>query len=228
MTPVERPDRPAAPPALGRLGVGLAWLAGTQGGWPPQPPRRIHHLDMTAGEGLRSGCDEADQLVDSGVDLLTLEASGDPVASLVVICALLDLEPVLAVGTSTDPGWSARLVAVRDGLRAARSHVGDPEQLAADPVLGRSTGLLTQCAVRRTGVVLGDSVVLAAAALLAERMSPGARHWWMAGSAPSSTAAQLALADLALDPLLDLGLAVPGGGRLATDLLLRGVELAGA
>jgi len=206
----------------------LAWLAGTQGGWPPCAPRRAAYLDVTDGQGLAHGRVEADALADSGVDLLTLEASGDPVPSLVVICALLDLEPVLAVGTSTDPGWPTRLVAVRDGLRAARQHVGDPEQLAADPVIGRIAGLLTQCAVRRTGVVLGGSVVLAAAGLIAERMAPGARHWWLAGSAPSSTAARLALADLALDPLLELGLEVPGGGRLATDLLLRGVELAGA
>ncbi|MCU1673149.1 MAG: cobT, partial [Frankiales bacterium] len=150
----------------------------------------------------------------------------DSVAGTVVVCALLDLEPVLAVGTAADAGWAARLVAVRDGLRAARQHVGHPERLAEDSVVGRLAGLLAQSAARRTPVVLDVSAAVAAAALVAERLEPGARHWWLAGSQPASTAARLALADLALDPLLDLGLTVPGGGRLAADLLVGAVELA--
>jgi nicotinate-nucleotide--dimethylbenzimidazole phosphoribosyltransferase len=114
---------------------------------------------------------------------------------------------------------------VRDGLRAARGLVGDPDRLAADPVLGRVTGLLAQSAVRRTPVVLGGSVVVAAAALVAERLAPDARHWWLAGPTPIGAAAQAAHADLGLEPLLDLGMTAPGGAALAADLLMRGVEL---
>ena len=223
---LQRPARVPAPPAgLGRLGAGLAWLAGAQGAWPPYAPKLPRRLDVTAGEGLAAGRTEADALADSGVDLLALEASGDDTAALVVICALLDLEPVAAVGTSTDPGWAERLVAVRDGLREARHHVGDPALLVADPALGRVTGLLAQAAVRRTPVVLGDSAVVAAAALAAERAEPGARHWWLASSQPVSSAARLALADLPLEPLLDLGLQVPGAATLTADLLVWGLEL---
>ena len=223
---VTRPTRVAAPPAsLGRLGEALAWLAAAQGAWPPVPPRLPRSLDVSHGDGLAAGRAEADALADEGADLLVVESSGGPTAALVVVCALLDLEPVLAIGTGTGPGWSEQVVAVRDGLRVARQHVGDPERLVTDPVLGRLTGLLAQSAVRRTPAVLGSSVLLAGAALVAERLEPDARHWWLVGSAPTATAARLGFADLALPPLLDLGLAVTGGAQLAADLLVRGVEL---
>ena len=222
---IDRPDRFPGPPELGRLGAALGWLAGAQGAWPPHPPRRPHALDVTTGTGLDAGIAEADGLADSGGDLLVLEASGDPAAALVVVCALLDVEPVLAIGTAAGPDWAARVVALRDGLRAARGLVGEPARLGSDPVLGRVAGLLAQSAVRRTPVVLGGSVVVAAAGLLAERLEPGARQWWLAGTTPTSTAARLAHEDLGLEPLLDLGMTVPGGARLAADLLGRGVEL---
>ena len=220
-----RPLRFPPPARLGRLGDGLAWLAGAQGSWPPVAPRQPRALDVVAGEGVAAGRAEADALADAGVDLLVLEASGEPAAAVAVICALLDVEPVLALGTAAAPGWAEQLVAVRDGLRLAREHVGDPERLAADPVLGRVSGLLAQCAVRRTPVILGGSAVGAAGALVAERLVPDARHWWLAGTTPITTAAALAVADLGLEPLLDLGLSVPGGAQLAADLLVRGVDL---
>jgi nicotinate-nucleotide--dimethylbenzimidazole phosphoribosyltransferase len=228
VNPVDPPARlPGPPAALGRLGGALGWLAAAQGAWPPRPPRAVRSIDVTSGDGFAAGCAEADALADEGADALVLEASGDPAAAFVVLCALLDVEPVLAVGTAAGPGWAEQVVAVREGLRAARPHVGDPERLVAEPVLGRAAGLLAQSAVRRTPVVLGASPVLAAAALAAERLAPGARRWWLAGSKPAATVVGLALADLALEPLLDLGLAVPGGAALALDLLVRGTELAG-
>lgn len=226
MTYVERPTRLPEPPAeLGRLGTGLAWLASAQGAWPPHPPRRPHLLDVVSGEGYQAGCAEADALADEGVDLLVVEASGEPVAALIVLCALLDLEPVVAVGTAASAGWSERLVQVRDGLRAARTHVWDPQLLLTDPTLGRLTGLLAQAPVRKTPVILGGSTVVAAAALVADRLAADARYWWLAGAAPTQTAAKLAAADLVLDPMLDLGLAVPGGAALTLEVLVRGLEL---
>ncbi len=222
---MQRPSRVPAPPELGRLGLGLSWLAGTQDTWPARRPHRVQHVVVDAGEGLVAGLAEADAMADEGVDLVTIEAAGDPVAALTVLCALLDLEPVLALGTASDAEWATRLVGVRDGLRTLRQHVGDPERLVGDPVIGRLTGLLVGCARRRTGVVLGDSVLVAAAALAGERMAPGARLWWLAGTDPAARAARLAHADLALEPLLELGLTVPGGARLASDLLLSALEL---
>lgn len=226
MKPVDAPTSiPDPPTELGRLGSGLGWLARAQGGWPPSSPRQRRDVGIVDGAGFAAACDEADALADSGADLLTLEGPAATAPALVLLCALLDIEPVLAVGTSTGAGWAQLLVAVRDGLPGARALVGDPEQLVTDPVLGRVTGLLAQSAVRRTPVVLGSSPVLAAAALAAERIAPGARRWWLAGSAPTTTAVGLVYAELALDPLLDLGLSMPGAATLAADLLISGIGL---
>jgi nicotinate-nucleotide--dimethylbenzimidazole phosphoribosyltransferase len=227
VTAVQPPTRlPAPPEPLGRLGTALGWLAAAQGDWPPRAPAHRRSVHQTAGEGLSAGRAHADALADTGVDLLVLDGPAPSPATFVALCALLDLEPVRAVGTSTAPGWSELVVAVRDGLREARLVVGDPEQLLTDPTLGHVTGLLAQSAVRRTPVVLGTSTALAAAALIAERIAPGARRWWLLGMQPPAAVARLAYEDLALEALLDLGLTQPGGAALAADLLVGGVELA--
>jgi NaMN:DMB phosphoribosyltransferase len=220
-----KPHRFAAPPELGLLGESLAWLAGAQGSWPPHAPQLPRRLDVVTGSGLAAGRTEADAIADAGVDLLVLEASGAQVPAVIVICALLDIEPLKALGTSTAPGWGDDLVAVRNGLRQARDVVGDPEQLAADVVVGRVAGLLAQCVVRRTPVVLGGSAVVAAGALVAERLEPAGRHWWLQGATGTSPAARLAFPEVGLEPLLDLRMTVPGGAHLAADLLVRGVDL---
>jgi nicotinate-nucleotide--dimethylbenzimidazole phosphoribosyltransferase len=226
MRDVERPRRLPAPPAeLGRLGLALTWLAEAQGTWPPHAPAERRAVEIGTG-GLTAGVAVADALADAGTDLLTVE--GPPLSrpALVALCVLLDVEPVVAIGTAIGPGWSELVVAVRDALPSARADAGDAERLAADPVVGHATGLLAQAAVRRTPVVIGSSPVLAAAALLAERIAPGARRWWLAGSRSPGAAARLAYAELDLEPLLDLGLAVAGGAALAADLLVGGIELA--
>ena len=224
---VDPPARLSPPPELGRLGVALAWLAGAQGAWPPQVPARRHAVEVTTG-GLAAGIAAADALVDSGVDLVTVEGPPADRAALVAFCVLLDVEPVVAVGTAAATGWTELVVAVRDGIPSARGLLGDPERLADDDVFGQATGLLAELAVRRTPVVLGHSPLLAAAALLADRIAPGARRWWLAAAPGQGTAARKAYAELELDPLLDLGLTVRGAAALATDLLVSGIDLARA
>jgi nicotinate-nucleotide--dimethylbenzimidazole phosphoribosyltransferase len=181
------------------------------------------------GGGTRAdGQREADQLADGGCDLLVVGAAGDQVAGLVVLAALLDLEPVQAVGTSTGDDWVRLTTGVRDGLRGARMHVGDPDGMlkaVGSGALARLTGLLAQSAVRRTPVVLDGAPVTAAAAVLAERVAPGAPAWWLAGQVPPAPAARLGLADLGLTGLLDLGLGRPEGADLARTLLEQAVGL---
>ena len=53
-------------------------------------------------------------------------------------------------------------------------------------------GFCAQAAVRRTPVLL-DGVVVTAAALVAERLAPGARQWWQAGHRSTEPAHALAL-----------------------------------
>ena len=218
----------AADPALGRLGPALLWLASAQGAWPPVPPSQPRTVVVREGGSLEDGRREADGLADGGCDLLVAGAAGDPVPGLVVLAALLDLEPVQAVGTTALADWAALTTGVRDGLRPARMHVGDPEGLlravGGGPV-AHLVGLLAQSAVRRTPVVLDGSPTTAAAALVADRLAPGAAAWWLAGQVPPAPAAQRGLADLGMTGLLDLRLALPQGAELAAGVLSAAIPL---
>jgi nicotinate-nucleotide--dimethylbenzimidazole phosphoribosyltransferase len=123
---------------------------------------------------------------------------------------------VRAVGRSTgvdDAGWARKVTAVRDGLRRARPRQDDPLGLLAcvgGADLACLAGVLVQAAVRRTPVVL-DGIVVTAAALVASRVAAAARAWWVAGHRSVEPAHTLALADLGLEPLLDLGLRLGEG-----------------
>ena len=223
------PPRGTAPRALGRLGPGLVWLASVQGAWPPRAPSAPRSLVVDGGDGtLAGGLAAADALADGGCDLLLVGAAGDPVPGLVVVAALLDLEPVRAVGTAAGGDWAALTTGVRDGLRSARAHVGDPEGLldaAGSGPLAHLTGVLAQSAVRRTPVVLDGSAVTAAAAVLADRVAPGSPAWQLAGQVPPAPAARLGLQDIGLTGLLDLGLALPAGAQLAWSVLEQALPL---
>lgn len=219
----------APPVELGRLGPALVWLASAQGVWPPTAPKAVRSVVVEAGGTRKEGQARADALADDGCDLLVLGAAGDPVPGLVALSALLDLEPVQAVGTAAGPDWARLTTGVRDGLRTARMHVGDPDGMlkaVGSPVLAELTGLLAQSAARRTPVVLDGSALTAAAAMLAERIAPGAPAWWLAGQVPPLPAARKGLADIGMSGLLDLDLSGPEGADLAWTVLKKGLRAA--
>jgi nicotinate-nucleotide--dimethylbenzimidazole phosphoribosyltransferase len=62
---------------------------------------------------------------------------------------------------------------------------------------------LAQSAARRTPVLL-DGVVVTAAALVADRLAPGARQWWQAGHRSTEPAHAVALQRLGLEPIVDM------------------------
>ena len=225
---VQAPPVVPPPPGLGRLGPALAWLASVQAGaWPPRLPAQARQV-VPAGGSREDGQRQGDELADSGCDLVVVGCPGDPVPGLVVLSALLDLEPVQAVGTAAGEDWARLTTGVRDGLREARMHVGDPDRLlgaVGAGTMASCTGLLVQCAVRRTPVVLDGSAVAAAAAMVAERIAPGAPAWWLAGQVPPLPAARAGLADLGLTGLLDLGYDGPAGAELARTVLEKAVDL---
>jgi nicotinate-nucleotide--dimethylbenzimidazole phosphoribosyltransferase len=78
-------------------------------------------------------------------------------------------------------------------------------------------GFCAQAAVRRTPVLL-DGMVVTAAALVAERLAPGARRWWQAGHRSTEPAHALALAQLDLEPILDLRMRLGEGTGAAVAL----------
>lgn len=169
----------------------------------------------------------ADEEVDAGADLLIAGdmGIGNTTAATTLIAALTDTEPVAVVGRGTgidDAGWSRKTAAVRDALYRARRLRSDPVGLlhtcgGAD--LAAMAGFCAQAAVRRTPLLL-DGVVVTAAALLADRMAPGARSWWQAGHRSTEPAHALALAALDLEPIVDLGLRLGEGTGAAAALPL--------
>lgn len=182
-----------------------------------------------AEEAVRAGMAVADLEVDAGADLLLAGdmGIGNTTPAAVLVAALTDAETVSVVGRGTgidDAGWTRKAAAVRDALRRARPVLGDPVGLLAavgGADLAAMTGFLLQAAVRRTPVVL-DGVVVGAAALVAQQVTYRAPRWWVAGHRSTEPAHALALAQLDLVPLLDLGLRLgEGTGALLAVPLLR-------
>lgn len=236
-----------APGELGRLGGALRRLAAQQGRWPPVAPRQVARVPShpaqpraastgdparpSTGEALELGAVTADRLVDSGADLVVVAGGGERTPALVLLAALLDRDPVGVTGTTAAPGWATLVADVRDGLRASRPHLADPGALldAARAVeAAELTGLLLQCAVRRTPVLLSAAADVWAAALVAQRIAPTVDGWLIAGCSPRSPVTALAIGELRLSPLLDLEIDLPAAAELALGVLVGAVGLAAA
>ncbi|MGH3718578.1 MAG: nicotinate-nucleotide--dimethylbenzimidazole phosphoribosyltransferase [Pseudonocardiaceae bacterium] len=179
--------------------------------------------DAEVTQALGAGVAIADEEVDRGADLLIAGdmGIGNTTPAAVLVAALTEAEPVAVVGRGSgidDAAWMRKTAAIRDALRRARPVVGDPVALArtaggAD--IAAMAGFLAQAAVRRTPVIL-DGVVVAAAAMLAEELAPGARRWWVAGHRSAEPAHTMALEHLELEPILDLGMRLgEGSGAVA-------------
>lgn len=174
---------------------------------------------------IKTGMDIADDEVDGGADLLIAGdmGIGNTTPATVLIAALTNTEPVVAVGRGTgidDAGWARKTAAVRDALYRTHRDRFDTVALlriGAGADLAAMAGFLAQAAIRRTPVLL-DGVVVSAAALAAERLAPGARAWWQAGHRSTEPAHALALAQLELDPIVDLSMRLGEGSGAAVAL----------
>jgi nicotinate-nucleotide--dimethylbenzimidazole phosphoribosyltransferase len=167
----------------------------------------------------------ADQEVDAGADLLIAGdmGIGNTTPATTLVAALTATEPVAVVGRGTgvdDEGWARKTAAIRDALFRARQVKADPVALLAvcgGADLAAMAGFLAQAAVRRTPVLL-DGVVVTAAALVADRLAPGAKAWWQAAHLSTEPAHAVALQRLQLTPILDLGMRLGEGSGAAVAL----------
>ena len=174
---------------------------------------------------LEAGRRIADEEVDSGADLLIAGdmGIGNTTAATTLIAAVTNSEPVAVVGRGTgidDAGWARKTAAIRDALYRARGLSADPVGLlrvcgGAD--FAAMAGFCAQAAVRRTPVLL-DGVVVTAAALVADRLAPGAREWWQAGHRSTEPAHTLALKHLELEPIIDMRMRLGEGTGAAVAL----------
>ena len=178
-----------------------------------------------AAAAIEAGRRIADEEVDSGADLLIAGdmGIGNTTAATTLIAALTNSEPVAVVGRGTgidDAGWARKTAAIRDALYRARGLSADPVGLlrvcgGAD--FAAMAGFCAQAAVRRTPVLL-DGVVVTAAALVADRLAPGARQWWQAGHRSTEPAHALALKQLELEPIIDMRMRLGEGTGAAVAL----------
>lgn len=174
---------------------------------------------------IAAGRTIADQEVDSGADLLIAGdmGIGNTTPATTLVAALTASEPVAVVGRGTgvdDEGWARKTAAIRDALFRARHVKADPIALLAvcgGADLAAMAGFLAQAAVRRTPVLL-DGVVVTAAALVADRLAPGAKAWWQAGHLSTEPAHAVALQRLQMTPILDLGMRLGEGSGAAVAL----------
>ncbi|QUR69809.1 nicotinate-nucleotide--dimethylbenzimidazole phosphoribosyltransferase [Mycobacterium spongiae] len=194
--------------------------------------------DIAAGDALTdeetaaavaAGQRIADEEVDAGADLLIAGdmGIGNTTPAAVLVAALTDAEPVAVVGSGTgidDAGWARKTTAIRDALFRARPLSGDPVGLlrccgGAD--LAAIAGFCAQAAIRRTPLLL-DGMAVTAAALIAERLAPGAHRWWQAGHRSIEPGHELALATLRLEPIVDLRMRLgEGTGAVVALAVLR-------
>lgn len=167
----------------------------------------------------------ADEEIDSGADLLIAGdmGIGNTTPAAVLIAALTGIEPVAVVGRGTgidDNAWMRKTAAIRDALRRARPVLDDPVALlrtSGGADIAALAGFLAQAAVRRTPVLL-DGVVVGAAAMVAEELTPGARQWWLAGHRTAEPGGTLVLEHLDLSPILDLEMRLGEGSGAVTAL----------
>ncbi|MFE6178724.1 nicotinate-nucleotide--dimethylbenzimidazole phosphoribosyltransferase [Streptomyces sp. NPDC056464] len=185
---------------------------------------------------FRTGVAVADEEADSGTDLVVLGdvSVGGTTAAGVLVAALCGTDASVVTGRGglaiDDLTWMRKCAAIRDALRRARPVLGDQLQLLATvggADLAAITGFLLQSAVRKMPVVL-DGVVVAACALVGQRVAFRAPDWWLAAHDSGEPGQAKALDRMALEPVLDQGVRVGegAGGLLALPLVQAAAALA--
>ena len=172
-------------------------------------------------QAVNAGKAIADEEIDAGADLLIPGDMGigntTPASVLIGVLTNLDADVVTGHGTGIDDdGLVRKRAVVAAGIARAETMQYPLSLIAAvgGADIAAMAGFLAQAAVRRTPVLL-DGLVSGAAALLAQRLAPGAAAWWAAGHRSVEPAHRFALETLGLHPLIDLGLRLgEGSGAL--------------
>ena len=182
-----------------------------------------------AARAVLAGASVAEELVDSGgVDLLVTGDMGigntTPAACLISAFTARPAAEVTGRGTGIDDDTHALKVGVVE--EALKLHEPDPsDPLGVLAALGglehaALVGVIIMGAACRVPVVL-DGVVSNSAALVARAISPRSVDYLLAGHLSVEPGARIALDELGLYPLLDLGMRLGEGtgGLLAVPVL---------
>ena len=197
----------------------------------------IHLEDaLTADEtrrALDAGSAIAAEEIAAGAQMLI---SGDmgignttPASALIAASLGLSASVVTGRGTGIDEaGLAHKTDVVQQAIDRAGDRTSDPvDTLTAlgSADLAAAAGFMVAAA--RAGVpVLLDGVISVAAAVIADRLAPGASAWFAAGHRSTEPAQSLALDQLGLEPILDLGMRLgEGSGAVAAVPLVRSAAL---
>jgi len=168
--------------------------------------------DAQLDAALAAGAALASELAEQGVDCLVLGeiGIGNTTTTAALVSALTGAAPELTVGRGTGmdaAGRERKRGVVSAALRRHGSHLSDREALLAvgGHELAALTGAILEAARRRLPVVL-DGYATGASALAALRMDPFAGEVLLAGHRSAEPGHDLVLAELGLEPLLDLRL----------------------
>jgi len=174
------------------------------------------------------------RLADADVKVLALGEMGigNTTSASALAAALTGADPEQVTGRGTgidDQTWRHKCEIVARGLAL---HRPDPRQpLRALHALGGFemaglAGLALHAAARRMVVVL-DGFISSVAALVAARMAPVARQYFVASHSSVEIGHRVVLHDLDLNPLLDLGLRLGEGtgAALAVPLLQAAADI---
>ncbi|AXT83797.1 nicotinate-nucleotide--dimethylbenzimidazole phosphoribosyltransferase [Aeromicrobium sp. A1-2] len=184
-------------------------------------------------QAIAAGQSIAAEEIAAGAQLLI---SGDmgignttPAAALIAASLGLPAVEVTGRGTGIDErALDHKVAIVQQALDRAGDRSADPVEMltalgSAD--LAAAAGFMAAAA--RAGVpVLLDGVISVAAAVVADRLAPGAAAWFAAGHRSTEPAQILALDKLGLEPVLDLGMRLgEGSGAVAAVPLIRSAAL---
>lgn len=188
--------------------------------------------------------DEARRAVDAGARIAAREIEaggdlliggdmgiGDTTTAAVLTAAVLGLPASEVVGRGTgidDDGLRIKTEVIAAALDRARERTTDPVDLLAalgSPDIAAQAGFISAAAQAGVPVLL-DGAIATAAALVAERLTPGVAPWLLAGHRSTEGAQWHALKDLGLEPVLDLGMRLgEGSGAVAAVPLVRSAAL---
>lgn len=184
-------------------------------------------------QAIAAGETVAAEEIAAGAQLLI---SGDmgignttPASALIAASFGLPASEVTGRGTGIDEaGLRHKTDIVQQAIGRAGARTSDPvETLTAlgSADLAASAGFMAAAA--RAGVpVLLDGVISVAAAVMADRLAPGAVAWFAAGHRSTEPAQSLALDKLGLEPILDLGMRLgEGSGAVAAVPIIRSAAL---
>lgn len=157
---------------------------------------------------LEAGRSVADAEIDRGADLLigSLCGVGASTATAVVVAGLTGMEPVDTTSRGSginDAAWIRKAAAVRDALYRTRLAGTDAHtmlRLAGGADLAALTGFIAQATVRGVPVLV-DDVPSTTAALLANRLAPGAEAYIVVTSLSPERSHRRLLDLLGRDPL---------------------------